>query len=240
MPPPQKKTLKVLQKTDREGWIRLKWRLTEACGTGRKLRSLGGGTSKWSWEQDGMLEIRSLYRTVCCWPAPIDVMLLFLSQQWTAKRSSFGWAWTLQGHLWSLASQLGPFHFHSRLAALQLPLRASGTFSISQSTRWSISFGSCFFLFFSGRLGGPLGSLMPNRSRKAWGGRKDKDKGQDMGLVPWGLWAGTVSSVVSNGIWGSVTNTSWGKQCLTCLQGKYSELNTQKGLGGAFPEVIRL
>lgn len=240
MPPPQKKHSRFCRKQTERGEFAWSGGWRRLVGQGESLEAWEEEPLKWSWEQDGMLEIRSLYRTVCCWPAPIDVMLLFLSQQWTAKRSSFGWAWTLQGHLWSLASQLGPFHFHSRLAALQLPLRASGTFSISQSTRWSISFGSCFFLFFSGRLGRPLGSLMPNRSRKAWGGRKGKDKGQDMGLVPWGLWAGTVSSVVSNGIWGSVTNTSWGKQCLTCLQGKYSELNTQKGLGGAFPEVIRL
>lgn len=63
----------------------------------------------------GLPETSSTYFPVL--PLACPARCLALSQL-RAEQSSFGQARTLQGHLWSLASQLGPFHFHSLPAAL--------------------------------------------------------------------------------------------------------------------------
>lgn len=105
-------------------------------------------------------------------------MLLALSHQWT-KQSSFGWARTLQGHLWSLVFQLGLSTFIScpLLSIPSIGLWHSFNFSIS----WSIS-----FLFSSVRLRRLSSLLLPKGGMRAWSGVKWKEKKHGLFCRAWG------------------------------------------------------
>ena len=214
--------LRVLQKwhqSGKSGGGEGQWENTGYLGEGLKM---GIKTSQ------GLPETSSIYFPVL--PLARPARCSALSQPW-AERSSFGQARTLQGHLWSLASQLGPFHFHSPPAALCF-LPGPLAVSISQTTSCSISFGSCFFLFPSLGLKRVLSSLLPREGRNKGMGQGGEEKNVTSSARPLGEyslhfvcvlraeWAGT--SIPIAGPWGDSKDTPRGRDN-SCLLSRDSK-----------------